>query len=65
LHESSISGTALDEALRSIEISSYNYKNNPFFFVMYTYMEMLPVGILIILISALILKRKAPVTSIQ
>ena len=60
LHESGISGAALDEALKSIESSNYNYKNNPFFFAMYTYMEILPVGILITLISALILRKKAP-----
>jgi len=65
LHESGISGAALDKALKSIESASYNYKNNPFFFAMYTYMEILPVGILITLISALILKRKAPVTGLQ
>jgi hypothetical protein len=65
LHESGISGAALDEALRSIESASYNYKHNPLFFAMYTYMEILPVGIIITLLSALILKRKAPVTGPQ
>lgn len=64
LHSSGISGTALDNAIKSIESESYNYKNNPFFFTMYTYMEILPVGILITLISALILRRRAPVTSL-
>jgi hypothetical protein len=62
LHESGISGAALDEAIKSIESASYNYKHNPLFFAMYTYMEILPVGILITLISAFILRRKAPVT---
>jgi hypothetical protein len=61
LHESGISGAALDEGLKGIERANYNYKNNPFFFAMYTYMEILPVGILITLISALILRRKSPV----
>ena len=65
LQESGISGAALDEALKSIESRSYNYKNNPFFFAMYTYMEILPIGILISLISALILRKKTPVTSLQ
>jgi len=65
LHESGITGAALDEALKSIETESYNYKHNPFFFAMYTYMEILPVGIIITLISALILKRKTPVTGMQ
>ena len=65
LHESGISGAALDKALKNIESASYNYKNNPCFFAMYTYMEILPVGILISFISALILKRKTPVTGVQ
>jgi hypothetical protein len=65
LHESGMSGEALDKALKSIESANHNYNNNPFFFAIYTYMEILPVGILITLISALILRRKAPVTSLQ
>jgi hypothetical protein len=64
LQESGISGTALDEALKSIETASYNYKNNPFFFAMYTYMEILPIGVLIALISSFILRKKAPVTAL-
>lgn len=59
LKESSMSGAELDKALKSIESTSYNYKNNPFVFAIYTYMEILPVGILITLISSLILKKKA------
>jgi hypothetical protein len=62
LHESGVSGTALDEGLKSIESANYNYKHNPFFFAIYTYMEILPVGIIITLISALILRRKPVVT---
>ena len=65
LHESGISGDALDKALKNIESANYNYKHNPFYFAMYTYMEILPVGIIITLISALILKRKASVTGLQ
>ncbi len=65
LKESGTSGAAFDEALKNIESTSYNYKHNPFFFAMYTYMEILPVGILITLISALILRRKAPVSDMQ
>jgi hypothetical protein len=64
LHEKGISGAELEEGLKSIETASYNYKHNPFFFAAYTYMEILPVGILITLISALILKRKAPVSPV-
>lgn len=63
LKESGITGAAYDEAVKSIETTSYNYKHNPFTFAMYTYAEILPVGILISLISALILKRKTPHTA--
>ncbi len=58
LHESGVSGAALDEAIKSIENTQLNYKNNPFFFAMYTYMEILPVGIIVTLISSAILKKK-------
>jgi hypothetical protein len=63
LQESGVSGAKLDESIKSIETASYNYKHNPFFFAMYTYMEILPVGIIITLISSLILKRKVAVTA--
>jgi hypothetical protein len=61
LQDSGVTGTVLEESIKSIESTSYNYKHNPFFFAMYTYMEILPVGIIITLISALILRRKAAV----
>ena len=63
LKESGVSGASLEEAQKSIETASYNYKHSPFFFTVYTYMEILPVGILITLISSLILKRKAPLAN--
>ena len=62
LHESGKTGAEIDQAVKGIEQASYNYKNNIFFFAMYTYMEILPVGVIITLISALILKRKTPAT---
>lgn len=62
VQESGVSGAALDEALKEIETNNYNYKHNFLFFAMYTYMEILPVGILITLISSLILKRKVAKT---
>ena len=65
IHASGISGAALEKALKSIESANDNYNHNPFFFAMYTYMEILPVGILITLISALILRRKSPVAGVQ
>jgi hypothetical protein len=62
LKESGVSGAALEESLKSVESARVNYKN-PFFFAAYTYMEILPIGILIALISALILRRKTPATA--
>ncbi|MES2726484.1 MAG: DUF4199 domain-containing protein [Bacteroidota bacterium] len=63
LHESGVTGTKLDEAVKEIETANYDYKHNIFFFALYTYAEILPIGILITLISALILKRKTPVVA--
>ena len=63
LQESGISGAKLAEEIKNIETTSYKYKHNPFFFAMYTYLEILPIGILITLISSFILKKKAPVTT--
>ncbi len=63
LHESGVTGAKLDEAVKEIETANHNYKHNIFFFALYTYAEILPVGILITLISALILKRKTPVVA--
>lgn len=65
LQESGLPAAQLAESLKEIETASYNYKHSTFFFAMYTYMEILPVGILITLISALILKRKTPANTVQ
>ncbi|MHB1278879.1 MAG: DUF4199 domain-containing protein [Bacteroidia bacterium] len=61
LQAGDLKGIELEEAIKEVEDTNSNYKNNPFFFAMYTYMEILPVGILITLISALILRRKTAV----
>ncbi|MFA6262252.1 MAG: DUF4199 domain-containing protein [Bacteroidia bacterium] len=63
LRDSGMTGAALDEAIKGIETNSYNYKHNPLVFAAFTYMEILPVGIIITLISALILKRKTAVAA--
>lgn len=61
LQQSGMTGTALDESIKSIESAKANY-SNPVFFALYTYMEILPVGVIITLISAFILRRKTPRT---
>jgi hypothetical protein len=48
----------IQAAIADVNQASYNYKHNILFFAMYTYMEILPVGILITLISSMVLKRK-------
>ncbi len=58
LQESGISGAELEDGIKKIESLNFNYKNNLIVFASYTYVEILPVGIVISLISALILKRK-------
>jgi hypothetical protein len=60
LTESGVSGPELEASIKRIESASYNYKHSAFFFALYTYMEILPVGLLITLISSLILMRKTP-----
>ncbi len=57
VQESGVSGAELEKQIQEIESARVNYAN-PVFFALYTYTEILPVGILISLISALILKRK-------
>lgn len=61
--QESLSGTELEKTLKGIEEANFNYKNSIVYFAFATYMEILPVGVLITLISALILKRKKPVTA--
>lgn len=63
LQESGLSGEELAKQVKEIETNGYDYKHNPLVFASYTYMEILPVGIIITLISALILKRKTPVAT--
>ena len=63
VQDSGITGDALKESLKSIATDNDNYNHNPFFFAVYTYMEILPVGIIITLISSLILKRKTAVVN--
>jgi hypothetical protein len=55
--QASLSGAALDRKLASINQMKEMYKN-PVMVVLFTYLEVLPVGILISLFAALILKRK-------
>ena len=65
LQASGVTGAEYDKQLKGITSAADNYKNNIFFFAMYTYMEILPIGILITLISSLILKRKVAANNPQ
>lgn len=53
-----LTGVELDKAIKEYEETNFNYKNSGLYFTMATYMEILPVGIIITLISSLILMRK-------
>ena len=63
LKASGVTGAQLDEVVKNLEATCYSYKHNPLVFAMYTYMEILPVGIIVTLVSALALKRKKPATA--
>ncbi len=52
--------TEIQAAIAEARQVNDNYKNNLLFFAMYTYAEILPVGLIITIISALILRRKTP-----
>jgi hypothetical protein len=59
IQESGIGQAEMTKALANINDMKEKYKN-PVFFTLFTYMEILPVGIIISLISSLILRRKTP-----
>jgi hypothetical protein len=61
--QSGLSPEALQKRLDSINSMSRMYKN-PIMVILFTYMEVLPVGIVISLITALILKRRNPRTEV-
>jgi len=65
LQELKASGaTAAEIEIKSAEMTKFAvlYKN-PFFNALMTYMEILPVGLIVTLISSLILKRKPQTTT--
>lgn len=60
LEASGTSGAELQEKIKGIEETNFSYKNNIVFFAIATYTEIFPVGIIMSLIGALVLKRKKP-----
>lgn len=62
--ESGITGSALEQKIAGINRMKELYKN-PIIVVLYTYLEVLPVGIVISLLVALILKRKNRKPAVQ
>jgi len=56
-HDNGLTGAALDKKLAGIKQMAELYKN-PVMVVLFTYAEVLPVGIIISLLTALILRRK-------
>lgn len=58
LNASGLKGIELEQAIQKIESLNVSYKTNPLVFAAYTYMEIFPVGILISLVSAFILRKK-------
>jgi hypothetical protein len=54
----------LDKKIAEMKYMQDLYRN-PIFFVLFTYMEIIPVGIIIALLSAIILKRKQGPTDLQ
>lgn len=55
--ESGVSGAALEKQIADMESQKEMYKN-PVWVILFTYMEIFPLGLVVALISALILKRK-------
>ena len=63
LKASGASQKEIDKQTKELANFASMYKN-PFFNAMMTYVEILPVGLIVTLISSLILKRKAPIQTI-
>ena len=59
LADNGVSQAEIDKQTLEMEEFKKMY-NNPFFTAIFTYMEILPIGLLVTLISSLILKRKQP-----
>ena len=58
-----LSGAALQEKIDEINNAKAMYAT-PWGFALFTYAEILPVGILVSLLAALVLKRKSPVVAV-
>ncbi|WP_317896739.1 DUF4199 domain-containing protein [Aurantibacillus circumpalustris] len=58
IEQSKMSVQEMETAIKKVTDDMKLYASNPFYFTMYTYLEIFPVGLVVTLISALILKRK-------
>jgi hypothetical protein len=65
LQANGITGAVLEEKMKGIQDKNFKYKNNIVYFTIATYMEIFPVGIIMSLIGALILKRKTPKVQLE
>lgn len=65
LQQSAMSKQELESAIKDVVESTKRYENNPFYFTMLTYLEIFPIGVVVSLICALILKRKSKTESVN
>ena len=65
IQKSSMPSQEMEAAIKNVTEQMALYVKNPFYFTMYTYLEIFPVGVIVALISALILRRKTKKDELQ
>lgn len=65
LQNENLAPEVVAQKTKEILEQTYNYKHNPLVFAAFTYMEIVPVGLLVSLVSALILKKKPGPNTIE